>query len=122
MWNEGRFLGGVVVVGSFFKLFDYFDLICIYDLDFSGNKLLMDFCGEFDCGGGVVVLYVKYMGNLLIVSDIFIDNWVEDKISGVIYVEVVCLYLDVEILNCEFFCNWVMELISIFVLYFFDLF
>lgn len=74
MGNKGRFLGGVVVVGSFFKWFDYFDWICIYSLVFSGNKLLRDLCDDFVCGGGVVGLYVEYVGNLLIVNDIFIDN------------------------------------------------
>ena len=118
--NEGRFSGGAVAVGSFSKLLDYSDLICIHDSDFSGNKLLMDSCGVLDCGGGAVALYVKHMGNLSIVSDTFTDNRAEDKTSGAIHAEVVRLYSDVEILNCEFLRNWATEVTSTLALYFSD--
>ena len=118
--NEGRFSGGAVAVGSFSKLLDYSDSICIHDSDFSGNKLLMDSCGELDCGGGAVALYVLHMGNLSIVNDTFTDNQAEGKISGAIHAEVVRLYSDVEILNCEFLRNWATELTSTLALYFSD--
>ena len=118
--NEGRFSGGAVAVGSFSKLVDYSDSICIHDSDFSGNKLLMDSCGELDCGGGAVALYVLHMGNLSIVNDTFTDNQAEGKISGAIHAEVVRLYSDVEILNCEFLRNWATELTSTLALYFSD--
>ena len=118
--NEGRFSGGAVAVGSFSKLLDYSDSICIHDSDFNGNKLLMDSCGVLDCGGGAVALYVKHMGNLSIVSDTFTDNRAEDKTSGAIHAEVVRLYSDVEILNCEFLRNWATELTSTLALYFSD--
>ena len=118
--NEGRFSGGAVAVGSFSKLLDYSDSICIHDSDFSGNKLLMDSCGVLDCGGGAVALYVKHMGNLSIVNDTFTDNRAEDKTSGAIHAEVVRLYSDVEILNCEFLRNWATELTSTLALYFPD--
>ena len=104
--NEGRFSGGAVAVGSFSKLLDYSDSICIHDSDFSGNKLLMDSCGVLDCGGGAVALYVKHMGNLSIVSDTFTDNQAEGKTSGAIYAEVDYLHSDVEILSSEFLRNW----------------
>ena len=116
--NEGRFSGGAVAVGSFSKLLDYSDSICIHDSDFSGNKLLMDSCGELDCGGGAVALYVKHMGNLSIVNDTFTDNRVEGKSSGAIYGEGDRLYSDVEILNCEFFRNWASEYTSTLALHF----
>ena len=118
--NEGRFSGGAVAVGSFSKLLDYSDSICIHDSDFSGNKLLMDACGELDCGGGAVGLYVLHMGNLSIVNDTFTDNRAEGKTSGAIHAEVVRLYSDVEILNCEFLRNWATELTSTLALYFPD--
>ena len=118
--NEGRFSGGAVAVGSFSKLLDYSDSICIHDSDFSGNKLLMDSCGELDCGGGAVALYVLHMGNLSIVNDTFTDNQAEGKTSGAIHAEVVRLYSDVEILNCEFLRNWATELTSTLALYFSD--
>ena len=118
--NEGRFSGGAVAVGSFSKLLDYSDSICIHDSDFSGNKLLMDACGELDCGGGAVALYVLHMGNLSIVNDTFTDNRAEGKTSGAIHAEVVRLYSDVEILNCEFLRNWATELTSTLALYFPD--
>nr|XP_058965609.1 uncharacterized protein LOC131792248 [Pocillopora verrucosa] len=118
--NEGRFSGGAVAVGSFSKLLDYSDSICIHDSDFSGNKLLMDSCGELDCGGGAVALYVLHMGNLSIVNDAFTDNRAEGKTSGAIHAEVVRLDSDVEILNCEFLRNWATELTSTLALYFPD--
>ena len=118
--NEGRFSGGAVAVGSFSKWLDYSDSICIHDSDFSGNKLLMDSCGELDCGGGAVALYVLHMGNLAIVNDTFTDNRAEGKTSGAIHAEVVRLYSDVEILNCEFLRNWATELTSTLALYFPD--
>ena len=118
--NEGRFSGGAVAVGSFSKLLNYSDSICIHDSDFSGNKLLMDSCGELDCGGGAVALYVLHMGNLSIVNDTFTDNQAEGKISGAIHAEVVRLYSDVEILNCEFLRNWATELTSTLALFFPD--
>ena len=118
--NEGRFSGGAVAVGSFSKLLDYSDSIFIHDSDFSGNKLLMDACGELDCGGGAVGLYVLHMGNLSIVNDTFTDNRAEGKTSGAIHAKVVRLYSDVEILNCEFLRNWATELASTLALYFPD--
>ena len=118
--NEGRFSGGAVAVGSFSKLLNYSDSICIHDSDFSGNKLLMDSCGELDCGGGAVALYVLHMGNLAIVNDTFTDNRAEGKTSGAIHAEVVRLYSDVEILNCEFLRNWATELTSTLALFFPD--
>ena len=118
--NEGRFSGGAVAVGSFSKLLNYSDSICIHDSDFSGNKLLMDSCGELDCGGGAVALYVLHMGNLAIVNDTFTDNRAEGKTSGAIHAEVVRLHSDVEILNCEFLRNWATELTSTLALFFPD--
>ena len=116
--NEGRFSGGAVAVGSFSKLLDYSDSICIHGSEFIGNKLLMDTCGDLVCGGGAVALYVKHMGNLSIVNDTFTDNRVEGKSSGAIYGEGDRLYSDVEILNCEFFRNWASEYTSTLALHF----
>ena len=116
--NEGRFSGGAVAVGSFSKLLDYSDSICIHGSEFIGNKLLMDTCGDLVCGGGAVGLYVKHMGNLSIVNDTFTDNRVEGKTSGAIYGEGGRLYSDVEILNCEFFRNWASEYTSTLALHF----
>ena len=107
--NEGRFSGGAVAVGSFSKRLDYSDSICIHGSEFIGNKLLKDACGELDCGGGAVALYVKHMGNLSIVSDTFTDNGAEGKTSGAIYAKVEYLHSDVEILSSEFLRNWATE-------------
>ena len=118
--NEGRFSGGAVAVGSFSKGLNYSDSICIHGSEFIGNKLLMDACGEFLCGGGAVGLYVLHMGNLSIVNDTFTDNQAERKTSGAIYAEVNYLYSDVEILSSEFLRNWATKLTSTITLYFFD--
>ena len=119
--NEGRFSGGAVAVGSFSKGLDYSDSICIHGSEFIGNKLLMDACGEFVCGGGAVGLYVLHMGNLSIVNDTFTDNRAEGKTSGAIYAEVNYLYSDVEILSSEFLRNRATKLTSTITLYFFDI-
>ena len=118
--NEGRFSGGAVAVGSFSKWLDYSDSICIHGSDFSGNKLLRNACGYLVCGGGAVGLYMLHMGNLSIVNDTFTDNRAEGKTSGAIHAEVVRLYSDVEILNCEFLRNWATEVTSTLALYFPD--
>lgn len=110
--NKGRFSGGAVAVGSFSKRLDYSDWIRIHSSVFSGNKLLRDSCDDFVCGGGAVGLYAEHVGNLSIVNDTFTDNQAEGKTSGAIYVEVVYLYADVEILNSEFLRNWATEFTS----------